>query len=130
MKGRSARKSGGAAEGSEKDFGSSRADYKNEGTPKNRGAANEVVDEANEKKRGGRAKRKHGGGVKHHEHGKHMGHASHIGEVQGSPKRHGGRSVRASGGRAARASGGSNFSPLSSAHGGTSPRGHKVTEID
>ena len=127
MKGRSARKSGGAAEGSEKDFGSPRADYKAEenSKPQRYNQAPKIQDAAEEKKRGGRAKRKRGGGVTHHETGKPMGHAKHIGPVQGSMSKNAGRSVRASGGRT-----GSNFSPMSSAHAGSSPRGHKVEDID
>jgi len=126
MKGRSARKNGGAAEGSEKDFGSPRADYKAEenAKPQRYNNAPKIQDAAEEKKRGGRAKRKSGGGVKHHETGKHMGHAKHIGPVQGSIAKSAGRSVRASGGRA-----GSNFSPMSSAAAGSSPRGHKTEDV-
>lgn len=124
MKGR---KAGGAAKGSEEGFGKPRDDYKAEqnSKPQRYNNAPKIQDAAEEKKRGGRAHRKHGGGVTHHESGKHMGHAKHLGPVSGKVKHHAGRSVRKSGGRA-----GSNFSPLSSAHGGSSPRGHSTTDID
>ena len=83
-------------------------------------------DEAEEKKRGGRArrKRKHGGKIKHHESRggmAHLDHAKHIGPVKGGH-------AKANKGKAAR--GGSNFNPLSSAHAGTKPSGHKDMEID
>lgn len=71
-------------------------------------------EEAEERKRGGRAKRNHGGMVKH------------IGKVHGhKPSVNAGRKPRKSGGRA-----GSNFSPLSSAHKGSPPRDHKAVEVD
>lgn len=99
---------------------------------------------------GGRAKRKRGGKANmsigtHHEAGENMKHAKHLGKVHGEQKFHagkagratggaakatGGVAAKAAGGRAAKASGGSNFSPLSSAHKGTAPRDHKVTELD
>ena len=72
------------------------------------GKGSNVEKEADERKHGGRAKRKHGGKV----HGKHAMH-------------HAGRHPRKSGGRS-----GSNFSPLSSAHGGTPPKGHKAMDVD
>ncbi len=124
MKGRSARKNGGAA--GEKGFGTPEADYKEEQTskPQRYNNAPKVMNAAEEKKRGGRAKRKDGGGVKHHENEKPMGHAKHIGPVQGSISKSAGRKVRASGGRT-----GSNFSPMSSAAAGTSPRGHGTKDI-
>lgn len=65
-----------------------------------------------------RSARKRGGHV-HHEHGKHLGHAKHLGHIEGEMHHHSGRKVRRSGGRA-----GSNFSPLSSAHKGSAPKGH------
>jgi hypothetical protein len=66
-----------------------------------------VNDEAEERKRGGRAKK-------------------HVGKMHGSKAMsHAGRKPRKSGGRA-----GSDKSPLSSAHAGTPPRGHKDKEID
>ena len=68
---------------------------------------------------------------KHHEEGEHMKHAHHIGKVHGASRSSiAGKAGRATGGRAGKAGGGSNFSPLSSAHGGTPPRDHKVEEID
>ena len=76
--------------------------------------------EADEKKHGGRAKRKRGGHV-HHEHGKHLGHAKHLGHVEGMHSmHHAGRKPRKSGGCV-----GSNMNPLSSAHKGMEPKGHK-----
>jgi hypothetical protein len=73
-----------------------------------------VEDEAEERKHGGRAKRRHGGMVKH------------LGKVHGvKPHHHAGRKPRKSGGRA-----GSNYSPLSSAHKGSGPVGHKDVEED
>lgn len=82
------------------------------------------VKEAEEKKRGGRTKRKHGGHVMHH----HMGHVKHVGAVHGAAAHHhAGRKPRKAGGRA---KSGSDSSPLSSAHRGTNPRGHKDMDID
>lgn len=66
-----------------------------------------VNDEAEERKLGGRAKKKH------------------VGKVHGDAKVNAGRKARNTGGRA-----GSDRSPLSSAHAGTSPKGHKTTDID
>lgn len=66
-----------------------------------------VDDEAEERKRGGRAKK-------------------HVGKMHGdAAKHHAGRKPRKSGGRA-----GSDQSPMSSAHAGTPPRGHKDRDID
>ena len=74
------------------------------------GAGSNVVKEAEEKKRGGRAKRKHGG------------HA--MGKVHGAAaKKRGDRMARKSGGRA-----GSDKNPLSSAHAGKEPAGHRSYE--
>jgi hypothetical protein len=67
-----------------------------------------VNDEAEERKSGGRAKKKHVGKV----HGMHAMH-------------HAGRKPRRSGGRTS-----SDASPLSSAHAGTPPKGHKALDID
>lgn len=133
MKGKHHHKaSGGSAPGSEKDFGSPRDEYKaeeNAKPPVYAGREGKVPSEAEEHKRGGKAKRhhrKHGGHIKvHHESGEHMKHAKHLGHVHGHMKHHAGRAPRKSGGKA-----GSNFSPLSSAHGGEKPRGHSVTEVD
>ena len=102
--------------------------------PEERNNGKKIFHEAEEKKHGGRAKRKrggrterkHGGKVhKHHEHGEHMKHAKHVGPVKGKRDVHAGRAPRKSGGRT-----GSNFSPLSSAHAGTPPRGHKTVDVD
>lgn len=115
------------ASGGEADFGKPSDDYKadEKDKPTNYGASTNVSKEAEEKKRGGRAKRKHGGGVKHLESGEDMKHAKHVGPIKGKRDVHAGRAPRKSGGRA-----GSNFSPLSSAHAGEAPRGHKTTDID
>lgn len=72
------------------------------------GKGSNVEKEADERKRGGRAKRKFGGKI----HG-------------GAPAVHAGRAMRKSGGRT-----GSNFSPFSSAKKGTGPRDHRTTEVD
>jgi hypothetical protein len=76
--------------------------------PEDRSAPNKVAKEAEERKHGGRAKRKHGGKV-------------HVGAVEGEKaKHHAGRMPRKSGGRT-----GSNMNPLSSAHSGTAAPGRK-----
>lgn len=115
------------ASGGEADFGKPRDDYKaDENTkPTNYGSSTNVSKEAEEKKRGGRAKRKSGGGVKHMEACEDMKHAKHVGNVKGKRDVHAGRAPRKSGGRT-----GSNFSPMSSAHAGTPPRGHAAKDID
>jgi hypothetical protein len=121
---RAAKKAGGQTEG-EKDFGKPRGGVPGaEASPPPESRTNnpKIKAEAEEKKKGGRAKRKHGGIAKHFEKGEDMKHAKHIGEVHGKAKVHAGREPRKSGG--------SNFSPLSSAHSGSPPRDHKVTEID
>lgn len=115
------------AKGGEADFGSPVADYKADenSKPERRVNAPKIEGAAEEKKRGGRAKRKSGGSVKHLEKGEDMKHAKHVGNVQGSCNTHAGRAPRKSGGRT-----GSNFNPMSSAHAGTPPRAHKSTQID
>lgn len=118
------------AEGGEADFGKPRDDAKADladKPPVYAGREGKVDNEAEEKKHGGKArrKRKSGGVAKHHESDEPMKHAKHLGPVSGKAHAHGGRAARQSGGRA-----GSNFSPFSSARAGTPPRGHKVTEID
>ena len=123
MKGRKHKASGGEA-----DFGKPHDDWKEDekSKPMDYTGKNKVAGEAEERKHGGRAKRKHGGKVhKHYEHGEHMKHAKHVGMVKGKREVHAGRAPRKSGGRT-----GSNFSPLSSAHSGTPPRGHKTVDID
>jgi hypothetical protein len=103
-------------------------------------ADSKVNSEAEEKKRGGRTKRAHGGKAEHHgQHGKeckecHGGRAErkrgghvmhekkHVGEVMGEhAKHHAGRKPRKSGGRT-----GSDGSPFSSARHGTPASGRKV----
>lgn len=128
-------KAGGGQTAGEKDFGAPRKDWEEEEKekPERRNNAPKIEGAAEEKKKGGRAKRKHGGKAhisKHHEHGEDMKHAKHLGSVHGEQKFHAGKAGRATGGRAGKAGGGSNFSPLSSAHGGTPPRDHKTEEID
>jgi len=89
--------------------------------PEERNNAKKIFGEAEAKKRGGRAARKHGGHV-HHEAGKHLGHAKHVGHVHGEHHMaHAGRKPRKSGGRA-----GSESNPFTSALHGTPPKGHKV----
>jgi hypothetical protein len=84
-----------------------------------------VEDEAEERRRGGRAKRK-AGGIVHHERGKPMAHAKHIGMVKGErTEHHAGRKPRMSGGRAC-----SDTNPMSSAAKGKEPEGHKVEMED
>jgi len=86
------------------------------------GAGSHVVKEAEEHKHGGRAKRKHGGHVAHH----HSGHVKHVGHIHGEHAgHHAGRKPRKSGGRT-----GSNMNPLSSAHKGVAPKGHRDEEMD
>lgn len=113
--------------------------------PEARTNAKKIDAEAEERKLGGRTKRKHGGevhrsgckcekcrggmreerkrggGVKHHEKMEDLDHAKHVGKVHGEVKHHAGRSPRKSGGRA-----GSDSHPFSSARAGEAPRGHKV----
>ncbi len=94
--------------------------------PESRDNAHEIDKEAEERKSGGRAKRKRGG-IVHHEAGKHMGHAKHVGNVAGKEAvHHAGRKPRKAGGRAS----GSDCSPLSSAHKGVLPPHHKDADID
>jgi hypothetical protein len=84
-----------------------------------------VEDEAEERKRGGRAKRRTGGMV-HREEPGNLKYAKSVGKIEG--ERNVGRAdrkPRKSGGRT-----GCDSSPLSSAHAGTAPTGHKTTDID
>ena len=93
--------------------------------PEARTNAKAIDHEAEELKKGGRAKRKNGG-VVHHEHGKPLAHAKHLGHIHGAEaKHHAGRKPRKTGGRT-----GSNHNPLSSAHKGSEPRAHKDVEAD
>ena len=78
------------------------------------GKVKEDDDMAGEKKEAGEKGFKHGGKAKHHV-GHHEGHHAHH---------HAGRKPRKSGGAAS----GSNMHPLSSAHKGTEPKGHKSYE--
>lgn len=119
------KKAAGGQTAGEKDFGAPRRDWEEEekSKPKNYGSSTNVSEEAEEKKRGGRAKRKAGGSVKHHERGKDMGHAKHVGQVSGDTNKHAGRAPRKSGGRAG-------TWPFSVARAGTPPKDHKTTRID
>lgn len=76
------------------------------------GAGSNTVKEAEEKKRGGRTKRKHGGAMKH------------VGHVDGHhAKKRADRPARKRGGKV-----GSDMNPLSSAHAGKEPAAHKSYE--
>lgn len=69
--------------------GANEAEMDLKSKPEERNNAHKVFAEAEEKKRGGRAKRKHGGHVKHHEmkvEGHHTKH--HAGR---KPRKHGGK---------------------------------------
>ncbi len=87
--------------------------------PEARTNATNIDREAEEKKKGGRAKRAHGGHV-HHEQMHMMKHAKHVGHVHGESHHHAGRKPRKSGGRT-----GSDSSPFTSARHGTAPAGRK-----
>jgi hypothetical protein len=102
MKGRKKREAGGVNE--------AEADLKSK-TP-DRSSPNNVAKEADEMKKGGRAKRKHGGKMEHKVEGEKM-------------KMHAGRKPRKNGGRT-----GSDTSPFSSARKGTEPSGHKSDMMD
>jgi hypothetical protein len=121
----------GKASGGEANFGKPRKDEDPSPSTVYAGKGSNVVKEAEEKKGGGRSKRKSGGFAKiskHNESGKPMGHAKHVGQVKGEQYHADAgamRRERKSGGRT-----GSNFSPLSSAHAGTKPSGHKTTAND
>jgi hypothetical protein len=94
MKGRKKREAGGVNEAEE--------DVKNK--PENRNAPNKVAKEAEEMKKGGRAKRREGG------------------KVEGEKSRHhAGRKPRKSGGRT-----GSERNPFTSARHGKQPSGHST----
>lgn len=97
MKGRKHKGTGGANEAAD--------DIKDK--PKDYSAPNKVADEAEELKKGGRAKRKFGGKTDM--------------KVEGKAMKHAGRKPRKSGGRA-----GSDSSPLTSSHSGKQPPGRSV----
>jgi hypothetical protein len=98
MKGRKHRESGGVNEAKE--------DLKDK--PTDRNAPNNVAKEAEEMKKGGRAKKARGGKMEH--------------KVDGEKaKHHAGRKPRKSGGRAS-----SDANPFTSARSGTMPKGHKT----
>lgn len=102
MKGRMAKKGGGATGGVD----DAEADVKD--APPDRSSPNNIQKESEERKHGGRAKRKHGG-------------KTMVGKVEGEhAKMHAGRKPRKAGGRA-----GSDGNPLSSAANGKSAPGRK-----
>lgn len=81
-------------------------EYEQDTNPVSRVHAPKITGAAEQRKRGGRAKKM-------------------VGNIAGMSASHAGRAPRKSGGRT-----GSNMNPLSSAHKGTPPRGHKGVEID
>lgn len=97
MKGRKHRETGGANEAEE--------DLKDK--PEARTNAKKVDEEAEERKAGGRAKRKHGGKL--------------VGKVEGEKHSHAGRKPRKSGGRA-----GSDSNPFTSARSGKDAPGRSL----
>jgi hypothetical protein len=81
--------------------------------PEARTNAKKIDDEAEEMKKGGRAKRKHGG-------------KTEVGKIEGhKEKMHAGRKPRKSGGRT-----GSENSPFTGANKGREPAGHKTMGPD
>jgi hypothetical protein len=113
MKGRKGKGTGGANEAED--------DVKDK--PADRSSPNNVATEAEKLKKGGRAKRAHGGNVpdKKGFGPENMG-KKEMGKVHGDqPSRHAGRKPRKSGGRA-----GSDSSPLTSSHTGKQPPGRSV----
>lgn len=124
MRGKKHHKATGGAASGDAPSGSKLYEEDLKSKPMDYTAKNKVAGEAEEKKHGGRAKRKHGGKVKHHEKMGELKHAHHIGKVHGHHKGgHKGHRARGGGTKS-----GSNFNPLSSAHGGTKPSGHKTTD--
>ena len=102
MKGRKMKKADGGITG-----GANEAEEDLETKPERRTASNKIDDEAEERKRGGRAKRKSGGKT--------------VGVIEGpEPPAHAGRKPRASGGSACERS------PFTSANKGKEPKGHKT----
>lgn len=93
--------------------------------PEARTDAKNIDSEAEERKKGGRAKRKRGGHV-HHENMDHMKHAKHLGPVHGAASvKRPDRKPRASGGKA-----GSDAHPFSSARKGEVPAGRKEMDLE
>jgi hypothetical protein len=109
MKGRKHKAAGGEAEHGDREYEKDLATKNQRYTYQSH-----VNEEAEEKKRGGRAKRKHGG------------HVKHAGKVHGHAKHHAGRKPRKAGGRAS----GADQMPLSSAHKGMHPAAHHDVELD
>ena len=113
MKGRKHKAAGGQAEHGDREYEKDLATKNMRYTYQSH-----VEDEAEEKKRGGRAKRKHGGHVAHH----HSGHVKHVGSVHGEHgAHHAGRKPRKSGGRAY-----SDSNPFTSAAHGKAPKGRNL----
>ena len=106
MKGKRHHKAGGGINGST--GGSHEADEDVKDKPEARTNAAKVDSEAEELKKGGRAKRAHGG-------------KTHVGKMAGHAMHHAGRKPRKSGGRT-----GADGSPFSSARHGTAPKGRKM----
>lgn len=87
--------------------------------------APKIEAEADEKKSGGKVKRKRGG-IVHHENMENMKHAKHLGPVRGeASKGHAGRKPRKDGGRT-----GADSHPFSSAKTGEKPAGRTEMDID
>jgi len=108
MKGRKHRDTGGKND-AEEDLSHKNMEYTKDSN---------VNREAEERKAGGRAKRKRGG-IVHHEKMHELKHAKHVGKVHGEKaKEHAGRKPRKSGGRT-----GSDSHPYSSARRGEVPAG-------
>ena len=111
MKGRKHKGTGGASE--------AEADVKDK--PEDRNAPNRVAKEAEEMKKGGRAKKARGGGMSNRPAKSGFGpeHKTSIGKIGADfPKPNAGRKQRKSGGRT-----GSDSNPLTSAHRGKNPPG-------
>lgn len=119
MKGRKHHKATGGAASGDPESGTKDYEADLKSKPERRNNAPKIENAAEEKKHGGRAKRRHGGRAKHHEKMGELKHAHHVGRVHGHhTKAHKGHKAR----------GGSNFNPLSSAHAGSPPSGHKTTD--
>lgn len=93
--------------------------------PEARTNARNIDSEAEERKKGGRAKRRRGGHV-HHENMDHMKHAKHLGPVHGAASvKRSDRKPRASGGKT-----GSDSHPFSSARKGETPPSRKEMDLE
>ena len=92
--------------------------------PEERTNAKNIDREAEERKKGGRAKRK-SGGIVHHEKMGELAHAKHVGKVHGEVKHHAGRKPRKNGGRT-----GADQQPFSSARKGELAPGRKEMDLE